>query len=67
MALHPLKTHTKYRGNEFFFFLLFFALLYAFELVDINFANFDESQDYRSMARGSEKYVIASIAKTYGI
>ena len=42
----------------------FYWTLYAFEFIDINFINFDECQ---SMARGSEKYVIASIAKTYKI
>ena len=43
---------------------VFIELVYAFEFIDINFINFDECQ---SMARGSEKYVIASIAKTYKI
>ena len=38
-----------------------------FEFIDIRFTNFDDCQDYGSMARGSEKYVIASIANTYKI
>ena len=42
-----------------------FELLCAFEFIDIHFTNFDDCQDYLSMATGSEKYVIASIAKTY--
>ena len=62
---HPLQTHITYKRKCPRFFE--FELLCAFEFIDIHFTNFDDCQDYRSMARGSEKYVIASIAKTYKI
>ena len=37
--------------------------LNAFEFIDIHFINYDQCQDYRSMAMESEKYVIVSIVK----
>ena len=46
---------------------VFFKMLHDFVVIDTNCINFDECQDYRSIARGSDKYVIASIAKTYKI
>ena len=44
-----------------------FEFLYVFEFVDVHFKVLDEYQDYRSMAKESDKYAITSIAKTYRI
>ena len=59
-----LKTYKMYWGCQR---ILNVHVLYMFEFIAANSADYDACQVYRNMALGSESHIVVSIANTYNI